>query len=89
MVDSKSRKISDEFSRNKKGKKDEVETRKYLLKTLSLLQQNVKPEKHDKKYSNSQLSMSVYEIVKKNVNTKSTVVSKSPLQDYSSMQMGK
>mgnify|MGYP000554299946 CR=1 FL=1 len=42
MVDSKSRKISDEFSRNKKVKKDEVETRKYLLKTLSLLQQNVK-----------------------------------------------
>ena len=33
--------------------------------------------------------MSVYEIVKKNVNTKSTIVSKSPLQDYSSMQMGK
>lgn len=60
-VDSKSRKISEETNKNKKNcKKDESETRKYLIKTLALLQQHLKIDKVDKKTNNSQLSASVY-----------------------------
>ena len=60
-IDSKSRKISDEAARLKKGtKKEDPETRKYLLKTLSILQQNLKVDKVDKKSNNARLSASVY-----------------------------
>lgn len=60
-LDSKSRKISDEAAKNKKnGRKDDAETKKYLIKTLALLQQHLKIDKIDKKSNNSQLSASVY-----------------------------
>lgn len=88
-IESKSRKISEEGSKNKKGgKKDEAETRKYLLKTLGLLQHNLKAEKIAKKSTNALLSASVYELVKNNMSTNLHSFSKSQLHDYtSSMQL--
>jgi hypothetical protein len=87
-VGTKSRKISEETCKNKKNcKKDETETRKYLLKTLSLLQQSLKLDKVEKKGANSLLSASVYDIVKNNLSN-SHGFSRSQLQDYtSSMQI--
>ena len=83
-VDSKSRKISEETNKQKKScKKDESETRKYLIKTLALLREHLKI-KVDKKANNSQLSASVYELVKNNVSNQLSSFSKSNLQDYSS-----
>jgi hypothetical protein len=84
-VDSKSRKVSEETNKQKKNcKKDESETRKYLIKTLALLQQHLKIDKIDRKTNNSQLSASVYELIKKNVTNQLSSFSKSNLQDYSS-----
>ena len=87
-IDSKSRKISDEAARLKKGtKKEDPETRKYLLKTLSILQQNLKVDKVDKKSNNARLSASVYELVKSKIGSQNSF-SRSQLQDYtSSMQI--
>jgi hypothetical protein len=48
----------------KKGKKEEGDTRKYLLKTLGLLQAHLKLEKVDRKANNATLSASVFDYVK-------------------------
>ncbi len=63
----------------KKNKKDEGETRKYLIKTLNLLHQNLKLGKVDKKSTNANLSASVYNIVKSNFNKIPKTVSKNNL----------
>lgn len=84
IAGAKSRKISEETSKTKKNvKKDEIETRKYLLRTLNLLQQNLKCQKVDKKANNSTLSASVYDLVKGNL-TGLHHFSNSHLQDFTS-----
>jgi hypothetical protein len=85
-IESKYRKVSEEGSKAvKKGnvKREEGDTRKYLLKTLNLLQQHIKISKIDKKSNNAVLSASVYEIVKNNLTHFSQSMSKAQLCDYS------
>lgn len=83
-LDSKSRKISEEGNKSKKApKKDETETRKYLLKTLTLLQQQVRVEKPDRKSNNATLSASVYEAVKMSMGQLNSLANRT-VNDYSS-----
>lgn len=60
-LDYKPLKVSEETIKPKKNpKSDEAETRKYLLKTLALLQQHLKITKIHKTSNNLQLSSLVY-----------------------------
>jgi hypothetical protein len=62
-IDSKSRRISEEGSKQlpKKPRKEEGETRKYLLKTLNLLQSHLKLDRNkNPNPTNAALSASVY-----------------------------
>jgi hypothetical protein len=61
-LDSKSQRISEEGIKGgpKKGKKEDGETRKYLLKTLGLLQSHLKLSQPNPKATNAALSASVF-----------------------------
>jgi hypothetical protein len=81
-IDSKSRKISDEQKTHQKSQHNQQsDTRKYLLKTISILQQNIKIPKIDKKTQTSTLSANIYNIVKQHFAHQS----KAKFQDYSSL----
>jgi hypothetical protein len=68
-------------------KKEDGETRKYLLKTISILQQHLKFSKIDKKSNNTHLSAQVYDIVKTNLNHFPKNTSKIQLEEYTSQSI--
>lgn len=85
-IESKYRKVSEEGSkagRKSNIRREEGDTRKYLLKTLSMLQQHIKMVRVDKKSTNAVLSASVYEIVRTNLSQFPQSMSKAQLSDYS------